>query len=181
MKKIILFTLLSFSIVHAYDNPPSLCYEGCTPWMLELEKDYNKAGILPYTPTVYSGDCKVLGGYDSDTTHHAVMMIDHKILPTRAIVPYFSVILSFFAGQNDFAHWDLTQARAEMSDYWKENGKLLFAEPTNRVEIYYADGSGPAYTYWIRYNALLREAYLITYMGVYSKMLCRLKTHDEIR
>jgi len=181
MKKIILFVLISFSLSHAYDNPPSLCYKGCTPWMLELEKDYNKAGILPYTPTVYSGDCRIIGNYDPDVAHHAVMMIDHKILPNRAIVPFFSVILNFFAGQNDFINWDLNQARTEMSPYWKENGKLIYAEPTSRVEIYYDDGSGPVYTYWMRYNSLKREAYLITYMGIYSKMLCRLKVHDEIR
>ncbi len=179
MKNRFLTTVLSLSCllgvkVYAYDNPPSLCYEGCTPWMLKLEQDYNRGGALPLDPRVYSGSCHIIGNYNPETEHHAVMMIDH-----RAVAPYFSVILSFFAGQNDFIHWNLDQARKEMSSYWKQHGHLLFAEPTLRVEIPYEDGSGPAFTYWMRYNSSSREAYLITYMGIYTKILCRLNAHDQ--
>jgi hypothetical protein len=182
MKTLILTTLFFFAspTIRAYDNPPSLCYEGCTPWMQQLEQDYEQKGqAIPFDPTVYSGACHVLGAsFSPDYEQHAVMMIDHKTQDSRVIEPFFSVIFSFFAGQNDFVTWNLDQARKEMSPYWHEHGNMIHADRTSRVVIPYEDGS-PAYIYWMRFNPETKEAYLITYFGVYSKMLCRLQAHTN--
>lgn len=185
MKKIIfifcaIITFFSSQLIQAYDNPPSVCYAGCTPWMQQWHQDFLQKGqAIPYDPQVYSGACHVLSAsYNAEVEHHAVMMIDHKAQDNRSIVPYFSVILSFFAGQNDFHHWTLDQTRKEMSPYWLEHGNMIHAGPTSRVVIPYENGD-PAYIYWMRYNPEAKEAYLITYMGTSAKMFCRLQAHGN--
>jgi hypothetical protein len=135
--------------------------------------DFNTIGVVPqFTPAVYSGDCYHLGQYDSNHTHHAVVMID--VVQNK---PNFSTIFSFFAETNEFANWTLDISRSEMSPYWKDNGNIKIENGTARTEVLYEDGN-PAYLYWMRQNPITDELLYITYAGSAMKSFCRLTKNN---
>lgn len=144
--------------------------------MQELLYRFDHYGDLLYLePQVYSGECRHLGLYAPEQTHHAVVMIDH--LPDSSEF-YFSTIFSYFAEENPFAEWTLSEARKNMSSYWLDHGKMLRGQLSTRVEIPYEEG-GLAYIYWFRQDALTGDLYYITYMGNLQKAFCELKKHNK--
>lgn len=154
-------------------TPPNPCYEQCTGYMSDLVKDFTEVGVLPdFGPAVFSGECRHLGPYDPEFTHYAVVMLDQV-----QSQPNFSTIFSFFAPENEYKNWSVETARNEMSDYWKENGKMIFEEDTARTEILY-DNGGPAYVYWMRQHPVTKQLLYITYAGTSMKSFCRLDKNN---
>ncbi len=158
-----------------YEEPPTPCYEGCTPWMDSVLNDFqNNSGLVSLKPAVYSGECRELSQhYNPEQTNYAVVMIDQH--PTKNEF-YFSTIFAYFYPENPFALWNLETARTEMNSYWLENGKILNNSKTSRVEVTYEDGR-PAYTYWFRQNKNTEDLNYITYAGPTKKTFCQLKKH----
>jgi hypothetical protein len=174
----IIFSLvISFGAIAttvAYEDPPNACYENCTPWMLDLLHHFeNRGALLKQEPAVYSGECRHLGQYDPNHSHYAMVMIDQ--LPNSSEF-YFSTIFTYFAAENEFQNWDLTEARKNSSDYWKTHGQLIQGRFSTRVEVNYDDGS-PAYIYWMRQDPATQSLYYITYSGTVQKSFCHLQRH----
>ncbi|MFP5386244.1 MAG: hypothetical protein ACLGHN_09205 [Bacteriovoracia bacterium] len=176
MKKLysLVIVILAFN-VSASDvptNPPSPCYEGCTQTQEDLINEFHAKGVLPErTPAVYSGVCNHTGLYNPEIDHYSVVLLDENKGEWN-----FSAIYGYFLPENEFSHWDLTRARAEMSPYWKDHGNMTIGDGTARVRINYEDGN-PAYVYWMRQHPVSKELLLISYAGNASKSFCRLKQH----
>ncbi len=154
--------------------PPNACIEGCNAFMKDLLKEFTEVGKTPTVePAVYSGVCHHLGQYNSDTEHHAVVLIDRVNNQ-----PNFATIFSFFADQNDYVNWTVPIAEKEMNSYWLEHGKMSFADETARVVVSYDDGH-PAYIYWMRQNPQSKDLLYITYAGTVMKSFCRLAQNLE--
>jgi hypothetical protein len=155
-------------------TPPNPCYRGCTQAQKQLVTDFFTNGVEPQKlPAVYSGVCHHIGQYDPEYDHHAIVLIDEENAQST-----FATIFAWFGNGNAFKDWNLAVARLEMSPYWREYGKLTFAEHTGRVVVY-DDRGLPVYVYWMRQNPVTKELLYITYMGQSNKAFCRLQQHRE--
>jgi hypothetical protein len=177
MKTLAAALFLNSTVAFAYEvptTPPNPCYRGCTPAQETLAKDFFAVGAEPAkTPAVYSGVCNHVGQYDPNHDHHAVVLIDEENGQAR-----FATIFSWFGTGNSFKDWTLDVARREMLPYWRDYGKLTFADGTGRVVVY-DDRGLPVYVYWMRQNPVTKELLYITYMGTVNKAFCRLRAHAE--
>ncbi len=155
-------------------TPPNPCYRGCTQTQEQLVTDFFSLGVVPQkSPAVYSGVCNHIGQYDPNYDHHAVVLIDEENAQST-----FATIFAWFGNGDAFKDWNLAVARREMSPYWRDYGKLTFAEQTGRVVV--NDDRGlPVYVYWMRQNPVTKELLYITYMGQSNKAFCRLQQHLE--
>lgn len=174
---IVALILLSTNVFSQSDipnTPPDACWDQCNGKQELLLKEFEEEGVLPdQTPAVYSGVCNHNGMYNPDHDHYAVILLDQVNNHWN-----FSGIFGYFMPENEWAGWDISTARAEMSPYWNTFGGLSTGDNTAKAVVRDEDGKW-VYIYWMRQNPKTRDLLLISYAGFVQRTFCKLKRHEN--